>query len=235
MNHKTSNNSARFRFTLFLTIVAFGISAAPSVQAQGMPAAARENIHALFSQHTNVTRKVTMTQNGYVAVTESADPKLAKILREHVSQMRERYKSGRMVRGWDPAFQELREYYDDISHRVEATDKGLKITVRGKTPAAIKVAQGHAGIVSGFAAHGWDNHDKRHPRFADAPAKVDAAAKGDAKAGKGACCSEKTCCLAGGKKADDPLAQLPGAGDLKKAGHSKQGCEKCQSSVGSKK
>ena len=84
----------------------------PQCSAQGMPAEARENIHALFSQHTNFTRKVTITEDGYTALTESQDPKLARVLREHVKQMRERLQSGRMVRGWDPAFREMVEHYD---------------------------------------------------------------------------------------------------------------------------
>jgi hypothetical protein len=39
----------------------------------------------------------------------------------------------------------------------------MKATVKGKTPLAIKVAQNHAAVVSAFAAHGWSEHDKRHP------------------------------------------------------------------------
>lgn len=159
--------------------------------AQGLPAESRENIHTLFDQHTNVTRKVTMTKDGYEAVTESKDPKLAKILREHVRQMSKRFESGRMVRGWDPAFRELRDHYDDISHQIEATEHGLKIVVKGKTPEAVQVAQNHADIVSRFAAHGWDEHDVRHPQAVGDDPKV---------AGKvepaDTACSAKACCLA---------------------------------------
>lgn len=179
------------------------ICSARQGHAQGMPAEARANIHALFGQHTNISRSVTMTKDGYVAVTESKDPQLAKILREHVSQMRKRLQSGRMLRGWDPAFREMVEHYDDITHRVETTTNGLKITVKGKTPAAIQVARNHAKIVSQFAKNGWDEHDVRHPRVVDVAsreiAKVDvkeclAKTCGQQKGGKDKATEMKSCC-----------------------------------------
>lgn len=149
---------------ILLPVVALALfAAAPALKAQGMPKELHDNIHALFDNHGKFTRKVDLTKTGYVALTESKDPKLAKILREHVSQMRDRLQSGRMVRRWDPAFPEFIAHYDDITHRVEATRDGLKITVTGKTPEAIKVAQNHANIVSDFAKNGWKAHDRSHP------------------------------------------------------------------------
>lgn len=149
---------------LIASALTLTLLAAPrAAYAQGMPKELHDNIHSLFDNHAKFTRKVEMTEKGYIAVTESSDPKLAKILREHVSQMRERLQSGLMVRRWDPAFPEFIAHYDDITHRVEATRNGLKITVAGKTPNAIKVAQNHAKIVSDFAANGWKAHDTSHP------------------------------------------------------------------------
>ncbi len=78
--------------------------------AQGMPPEARKNIHLLFNQHESVTRTVTMTQGGYISLTESADPKVAAALKEHVRQMEERLKSGLMVRRHDPAFVEFAQH-----------------------------------------------------------------------------------------------------------------------------
>ena len=151
------------RHAIALVILACLLVNARTVRGQGMPVAMHGNIHALFDAHRKFTRSVEMTKDGYVAITESRDPKLANILREHVSQMRDRLQSGMMVRRWDPAFPELIEHYDDITHRVEATRHGLKITVTGKTPEAIKVAQNHANTVSDFAEHGWKAHDRGHP------------------------------------------------------------------------
>lgn len=134
---------------------------------QGMPPEVRNNIHALFDSHGKVSRNVTLTEDGYVSVTESNDPKLAETLKNHVVQMQARLGRGGFIRRWDPAFTELVEHYGDILHEVVLTAKGLKVTVVGQTPEAIKVAQNHAKIVSDFAAKGWAEHDVRHPRAID--------------------------------------------------------------------
>jgi hypothetical protein len=76
--------------------------------------------------------------------------------------MSERLKSGLMVRRWDPAFEEYVTHYDEMEHRYEATEKGMKATVNGKTPLGIKIAQNHAKAVSDFAAEGWKAHDRTH-------------------------------------------------------------------------
>lgn len=164
------------RFLLLAALALATFSGSRELQSRGLPDAMHDNIHALFDGHAKITRKVEMTEKGYVAITESKNPKLAKILREHVSQMRERLQSGMMVRRWDPAFPELVEHYDDITHRVEATKRGLKITVTGKTPDAIKVAKNHAKIVSDFAKNGWKAHDTLHPRAIPTPAAATASA-----------------------------------------------------------
>jgi hypothetical protein len=140
------------------------IAASPSqVRAQGMPPEAREKIHHLFDNHGKIKRTVTVTDTGYTALTESDDPATAAALKAHVKQMSARLKSGLMVRRWDPAFAEYVTHYDEMEHRYEATEKGMKATVNGKTPLAIKVAQNHAKAVSDFAANGWEAHDCQHP------------------------------------------------------------------------
>jgi len=128
-----------------------------------MPAVARTNIHVLFDNHSKLTREVTKTAKGYVAVTESDDPKVAAALREHVQQMSSRLESGLMVRRWDPAFAEYVANYKDIEHKFEKTAKGVRMTVAGKTPKAIKVARNHAAVVSDFVKDGWQAHDRSHP------------------------------------------------------------------------
>lgn len=168
---------------------------------QGMPAEARKNIHLLFNRHEEVTRTVTMTKDGYVALTESNDPKVAAALREHVRQMEARLKDGLMVRRHDPAFVEFAQHYDDIRHSLEATDKGLKVVVSAKTPAAIKVAQNHATVVTDFATHGWEAHDRDHAPALRPESSVKPAASATAPTTKKACpgcCENGTECQSGG-------------------------------------
>jgi hypothetical protein len=178
-------------------------AAGGDLAAQGLPQASRDNIHKLFDNHSAVTRTVTMTDTGYVALTESDDPGIAKTLRSHVAQMQERLESGLAVRRWDPAYDEMVRHYKDLDLKVEATEKGLRVVMTGKTPAAVKVAQNHAKIVSQFIARGWDEHDVRHP----AVANDSAASTSSESAPAAACCNAGKCCRnasEGGKKSPSP-------------------------------
>jgi uncharacterized protein len=150
-----------FSFGLVAFLAGVPVGAQPA--GRGMSPEAQEQIHALFDGHEMIQRTVVQTKEGYTAVTESDDPKIAAALQKHVSQMAARLESGLQVRRWDPAFEEYVAYYGEMTHAFEKTDKGMKATVKGKTPLAIKVAQNHAVVVSAFAAHGWSEHDKRHP------------------------------------------------------------------------
>lgn len=192
-NSHASTRSARLALLTLLVGVLL-----PSLSlGQGMPPEARKNIHTLFDHHKSIHRTVEPTDTGYVAVTESDDAKVAAALKAHVAQMGERLKSGMMVRRWDPAFAEYVRYYDDMEHRVESIEKGLRVVVNGKTAEAVKVAQNHAGVILDFVDHGWEAHDRRHP--AAVAAAPEAGPGGE---GRGACCmggdSAKGCCRGSG-------------------------------------
>jgi len=151
------------RTVILLSVTAFLAASPCRILAQGMPPEAREKIHHLFDNHAKIKRTVALTETGYTALTESEDPATVEMLKAHVKQMGARLKSGLMVRRWDPAFAEYVGHYDEMEHRYEPTQKGMKATVTGKTPLAIQVAQNHAKAVSDFAAHGWEAHDRAHP------------------------------------------------------------------------
>lgn len=161
--------------------------------AQGMPPEARANIQTLFNNHEKITRKVEKTEKGYVATTESDDPKVVAAMRDHVKQMSARLESGMMVRRWDPAFAEYVAHYKDIKHKFTKTKKGVQMTVTGKTPEAVKVAQNHAAVVSEFIKDGWKAHDRTHPVALTQPAASSAASSSNccAKAAAGACCAQR--------------------------------------------
>jgi len=180
---KTQSTSGQYLRRLF--VIACLVGAPALVSAQGMPREAHDNIRTLFDQHAAIKRTVTLTESGYIAVTESEDPKVARVLRAHVRQMRERLESGLAVRRWDPAYAELVEHYQDLELDVERTPKGLRIIMTGKTPAAVKIAHNHAQIVSKFVEKGWSEHDVSHPAVSTPPAD-------DA--------SPKSCCREAGAK-----------------------------------
>jgi hypothetical protein len=171
------------------------LSLSPPGHAQGLPAPARDNIHALFDRHDAVKRTVNLTDTGYTALTESDNAEVAAVLKSHVRQMTERLESGLRVRAWDPAFAEYARHYRDLEHRYEETARGIRAVVTGKTPAAIKAAQAHAAVVSAFVASGWAEHDKAHPVAAASTAGKPAPPAGDSPAGccrgRGRCCAAK--------------------------------------------
>jgi hypothetical protein len=160
-----------------------------NTRAQGMPPEARGNIHTLFNNHDKVTRTVEKTDKGYIATTESNDPKVVAALREHIKQMSARLESGLMVRRWDPAFAEYVAHYRDIKHRFEKTGKGVRMTVTGKTPAAIEVARNHAAVISEFVKDGWKAHDRSHPAVSGAKESAPAANECCLGGAKGSCCA----------------------------------------------
>ena len=152
--------------TLLLAILAASslssTSCAQSKGGPGMPAEAREQIHALFDAHDKIHRDLKLTADGYTALTESDDPKVAAALKKHVKQMQARLGERLSVRRWDPAFAEYCDHYAEMEHQFTPTDKGVRMTVKGRTANAVKIAQNHAKVVSAFAAHGWSEHDKKH-------------------------------------------------------------------------
>ena len=124
----------------------------------------QEAIHQLFASHTKIKRTVEMTETGYKSRTVSDDPEIAKTLQKHVQEMRERLGAGMMIRRWDPAFAELVEHYKDLEHDFKEVPGGVEMIAKGKTPEAIKVAQNHARIVSGFVEKGSKQMHASHPR-----------------------------------------------------------------------
>lgn len=179
-------------FGCLTILLGFLVASSAPAQAQGMPRAARDTIHTLFNNHEKVTRTVEQTEKGYIATTESDDPKVAAALREHVKQMSSRLESGLMVRRWDPAFAEYVEHYGDIKHRFERTKKGVRMTVTGKTPAAIQVARNHAAVISDFVNDGWQAHDRSHPAVTETKQPAEAATNCCSRNPGGACCARQT-------------------------------------------
>ena len=155
--------SSRFKvFSLIAGGVFMGQIALSQPGDRGMPPEARNQIHTLFQGHSKIRRTVSETKEGYVALTESDDPKVASALKKHVKQMRDRLDSGLRVRRWDPAFEEYVKHYHHMTHEFEETRKGVRITVKGTTSVASQVARNHAKVITAFVTHGWAEHDRKH-------------------------------------------------------------------------
>lgn len=150
---------------LFLTCGLLLVQGRAEERVRGpLPQEQRDLIHHLAEHHEELVRKVTMREDGYKAVTTTSNKDLATKLKAHFRYMQKRLGSGGMVRRWDPAFAELVEFHDEITTEVDYLEDGIQVTVKGKTPKAVKVAQNHARIVSGFAGRGTEAVHQEHER-----------------------------------------------------------------------
>ncbi len=127
-----------------------------------LPQEQKDIIDYLAEHHGELKRNVTMTEKGYKALTTSTNAVVVAKLKEHFSYMKRRLDSGAMVRRWDPAFEEMVEYYDQLSTEINLLENGFRITVSGKTPEAVLVAQNHARIVTGFVEEGQRAVGREH-------------------------------------------------------------------------
>lgn len=129
-----------------------------------LPDEQRAIIQTLAKDHKKLTRKVELIDKGYVATTTSEDKQISEKLKAHFRYMKKRLDSGAMVRRWDPAYAEMTDYYDKLEVKVEELPNGLKVTILGKTPEAVKVARNHASIVTKFVKEGEAEVQKKHSK-----------------------------------------------------------------------
>ncbi len=121
-----------------------------------------QTIHSLFDEHKKITRTVRNIDNGVETVTESDDPKVQAMIKEHVYAMKSRLEKKQPIRMWDPLFKALFENADKIKMEIASTPKGAKIIETSTDPYVVKLIQAHAGGVSEFVSEGMSVMHKRH-------------------------------------------------------------------------
>lgn len=114
------------------------------------------DIHELFANHDRITRTVTNLPNGIRTVTESSDPRIAQILRDHVASSRKRVETGN-----DPglaieseALRSIYRNYQEIETTVEPTATGIVVVQTSASPEAVAALQQHASEVTDFVRDG---------------------------------------------------------------------------------
>jgi len=147
---------------LFFSLFISTATGAPPMRGP-LPDDQQEIIRELAARHLELKREVKLTDDGYSATTTTQNKELAAKLKLHLAYMEKRLDSKAMVRRWDPAFVELVEYYGQLETEITPLEDGVKVEVRGQNPEAIRVAQNHARIVSGFVREGQKAVQKKHP------------------------------------------------------------------------
>ncbi|HVZ48991.1 MAG TPA: hypothetical protein VG916_09420 [Gemmatimonadaceae bacterium] len=112
--------------------------------------------HELVMNHDRITRTVTNLPNGIRTTTESADPRLAALIKEHVASM-----NARVAAADDPALpmesSALRAIYRNgarVDTKVEETATGITITQTSSDSAMVAALQQHATEVTDLVNRG---------------------------------------------------------------------------------
>jgi hypothetical protein len=107
-------------------------------------------IHELVLNNERITRTVTNLPDGIRTVTESDDPLIAKLIRDHVETMKDR-----VVAGDDPglpvesdALRALFRNKDKIRTHTDTTAKGIVIVQTSTDSATVAALQQHASEVT---------------------------------------------------------------------------------------
>jgi hypothetical protein len=115
-----------------------------------------QTIHELFVNHDRIERSVTNLPNGIRTTTESDDPRIAQLIKDHVAAMGERVAAGN-----DPglpiesdALHSIFKNYDKVETKVEATAKGVVVTQTSADKETVAALQRHASEVSDFVTQG---------------------------------------------------------------------------------
>jgi len=119
--------------------------------------------HYLLEHHADIRRSVKRLENGVETLTESDRPEVTAKIQEHVESMHQRIKEGRGLRFWDELFVAIFKKHASIKMEVEKTEKGVKVLETSDDRMAVALIQAHAGVVSQFVAHGFDEARKNHP------------------------------------------------------------------------
>lgn len=122
----------------------------------GHDAGIMTGVHEMFVGHEQLTRSVTVLPDGIKTVTESADPRLAQLIKDHVT-----VSNAQVARGVDPglpmesdALRAIFRYQAEIRTTVEMTAAGVVVTQISSNPAAVAALQQHAAEVTLFAKEG---------------------------------------------------------------------------------
>ena len=113
-------------------------------------------IHELTTNNDRIKRTVTNLPDGIRTVTESDDPRIAKLIQEHVASMGKRVQAGKML-GLpieSPAVHAIYANKDKISTTTEQTPKGVVVIQTSSDPKVVALLQEHAVEVTNLVKGG---------------------------------------------------------------------------------
>ena len=116
-------------------------------------------IDALFLQacgpnHSVINRNVTLSEQGYTALTTSENLTVAAWLQEHAESMRMRVLQKRPINTWDGFYASIFNNSEDIHIATRNISTGVVVTETGTSSCARDLLHEHAAEVSRFVTRG---------------------------------------------------------------------------------
>jgi hypothetical protein len=113
-------------------------------------------VHELVMNHDRVTRTVTNLPNGVRAVTESSDPTLSRMLKEHVATVGALLEQGRDsgLPVETPSVRTLSRNRDRITMRTDTTRTGVVVVQTSSDAETVAALQAHAADISDLVREG---------------------------------------------------------------------------------
>ena len=124
--------------------------------------------HELVMNHTRITRTVTNLPNGVRTVTESADPRLAQLIVEHVANMGKRSATGDNagLPMASPALLTILKNRERIRTTTEPTGKGVIVVETSSDSVVVAALQKHAAEVTELVQEGMAAMHRGNPMAA---------------------------------------------------------------------
>jgi hypothetical protein len=116
----------------------------------------------LLGNHERIRRTVREIPGGVETVTESDQPVVAALIRDHVHAMKGRLEDGRRLRQWDPLFRAVFDRAGQIDIVIEDTPNGVLVRETSTDADVARLIRAHAEVVSGFVARGTDESRLAH-------------------------------------------------------------------------
>ena len=123
----------------------------------------RDVWQTLLYHHDKIRREVKRLPNGLAAVTESDDPAIATLIKDHTLAMKDRMESGARVRTWDPVFRELFDRHAKVKLEVVLTEKGVSIVETTDDPETLRLLKSHSAGVTDMVREGGRASQRETP------------------------------------------------------------------------
>lgn len=144
-----------FAATALTAAVIIAAFAAPAISAAGNTFGEDMSIvHAMLFNHDKIRRSVTDLPNGIRTVTESDDPRVAQLIKQHVASMRERLTDGRVFNVASHTLPTIFANHGKVQTALEQTQNGVIVTQTSSDPETVVALQKHAREVSDLAQGG---------------------------------------------------------------------------------